>query len=150
MIDEAIKNACIKIYAINESGLEGQFKKAHKYDAGYDLLSTEDYIIHARDKAIVKTGLKVLIPKGYVGIIKSRSGLAAKHDLEHGAGVIDAGYTGEVLVLLRNHSDSTYIVHKGDKIAQMLILPVPQFETITVKELPDTKRGANGFNSTGY
>lgn len=139
-----------RLYVVNDSGLDGQFKKAHEYDAGYDLLANESLLIESGTKGVIATGLKVLIPKGYVGIIKSRSGLSVKHDLEHGAGVIDSGYTGEIKVVLRNFGQDAYYVERGDKIAQMLIVPVMHFKVASVPQLPETKRGENGFNSTGY
>ena len=124
-----------------------QCKRAHKYDAGYDILSSIDTVIPPKDKAIINTGLVVYIPQGCVGILKSRSGLAVKHDIEVGAGVIDYGYTGEVKVVLRNFGNERFIVNTGDKIAQLAVVPLYQDPD---NYLLDDDRGTNGFNSTGY
>lgn len=133
-----------------KTSISNQFKKAHKDDAGYDILASEYVIVYPGKKALVSTGLTVAIPKGFVGIIKSRSGLAARHDLEHGAGVIDSGYRGEVKVLLRNFGHEPYEIFFGDKIAQMVILPIFDGEVEFVDSLDETERSENGFNSTGY
>lgn len=127
-----------------------QFQKAHKTDAGYDILSEEEILVKAKSRQVISTGLKVSIPKFYAGIIKSRSGLAVKHGIHVGAGIIDCGYTGEIKVLLYNHSDEHYLVKPGDKIAQMLIMPIFVGPVYLVESLEDTERGENGFNSTGY
>lgn len=126
-----------------------QFHKAHEADGGYDIVASQITVISAGSRALVSTGLKVGIPFGYVGILKSRSGLATKHGLEHGAGVIDSGYTGEVKVLIQNHSNIDYTVDHGDKIAQMLIIPIATIPVKRVKSLEDSERGEGGFNSTG-
>jgi dUTP pyrophosphatase len=123
--------------------------KTYPADAGFDLYANRDIIIPARDSAIIGTGTKTAIPLGYVGLIWSRSGLSCKHKIETGAGCIDYGYNGELLVHLHNFSDIPYQVHEGDKIAQLLIMPIllPIFEP--VEELPETDRGSSGFGSTG-
>jgi dUTP pyrophosphatase len=138
------------IYIVNKSGLSKQFQKAHIHDAGFDLLSNVDTTIPARGSQLINTGLHVEVPYGSAGIIKSRSGLAVLYGLEVGAGVIDAGYTGEILILIRNHSDKDYSVRRGDKIAQMLIVHVNCSAVIPVRELTESERGPNGFNSTGH
>jgi dUTP pyrophosphatase len=123
--------------------------KNYPADAGSDLYASRDSIIPARDSAIIGTGTKTAIPLGYVGLIWSRSGLSCKHKIETGAGCIDYGYTGELQVHLHNHSEVPYQIHKGDKIAQLLVMPIllPTFEP--VDELPEADRGINGFGSTG-
>jgi dUTP pyrophosphatase len=123
--------------------------KTHLTDAGFDLQASRNIIIPARDSVLVGTGTKVGIPEGYVGLIWSRSGLSCKHKIEVGAGCIDHGYTGELIVHLHNHSDTPYEIHVGDKIAQLLVMPIllPSFEI--VEELPESSRGINGFGSTG-
>ncbi len=136
----------IKVVASNPR----QFTKAHEEDGGYDILSSEEVVINARSRALVSTGLKLAIPRGYVGIIKARSGLASKHSIDVSAGVIDCGYTGEVKVLLVNNSNEGYKVNLGDKIAQMLVIPIHQGWIKRVESLDETDRGDNGFNSTGY
>lgn len=127
-----------------------QFQKAYSTDGGYDILASRAGIIRANDTLLVSTNLKVSIPKGYVGLLKSRSGLATKHRIEHGAGVIDCGYTGEVKVLLQNHSTKDYHVNVDDKVAQMVILPICRFPVQLVGSLDDSARGGKGFNSSGY
>jgi len=127
-----------------------QFKKAHDTDGGYDILSNLAMVVRSGDRTLIPTGLKVAIPIGYVGIIKSRSGLSAKHSIEVCAGVIDYGYTGDVGVLLQNHGYKDYHIDKGDKIAQMVIVPICIMQVELVGSLDDSERGENGFNSTGY
>ena len=127
-----------------------QFRKAHEDDAGYDLLSSQTVVISKGCAALVETGLRVKVPKHHVGIIKSRSGLAVKHNLEVGAGVIDHGYIGEVKVLIRNFGILDYTIEPGDKIAQMLVIPIFNGHVKRVEKLENTTRGSGGFNSTGY
>lgn len=129
--------------------IEHQFEKAHSTDAGYDILSAIEGSIPANSSKLISTNLKVSIPKGYVGIIKSRSGLSVKSGLDVGAGVIDSGYIGEVKVLLRNTSDKWFDYSIGDKIAQMVIVPICPFRVTKVDKLKKSQREANGFGSTG-
>jgi dUTP pyrophosphatase len=118
-------------------------------DAGLDLYSIEDLIINPTKYSEVRTGILVVVPNGYYGQIMCRSGLGRKGLRIH-HGVWDAGYTGEVIVFLHNSSNSNFIdIKKGDKIAQLLILPVPDIEIEEVKEIPKTKRGTNGWGSSG-
>jgi dUTP pyrophosphatase len=126
-----------------------QLKKAHPTDAAFDIEASEDDVIFCGDSALISTDLKVAIPNGYCGILKSRSGLSVKHGIDVGAGVIDAGYRGEVKVLLRNHSTEDFAIRVGDRIAQLMIVPVPEIEWIVVSELPEADRGDNGFGSSG-
>jgi len=124
------------------------FKK-HDSDAGFDIKSNENVVIPANSYAIVSTCLKVAIPEGYVGILKSRSGMACKHGVETGAGVIDCSYRGYINVKLYNTSNKDYTVKIGDKITQMLIQKVNLLDWIEVDNLDETERGSNGFGSTG-
>ena len=139
-----------------KSTLKNQFTKAHDSDAGYDIIANEEKVIFPGTRELISTDLYMAIPEGWVGIIKSRSGLSSKHSLDIGAGdigagVIDPGYTGEVKVLMINNGDDWYRVRAGDKIAQILIIPCyPSNEVVRVDNLEDTVRGSNGFNSTGY
>jgi len=146
------KKSCHSPALLYSSKVPNQFKRAHEEeDAGYDLVAVKDCIIPAGGKNIVFTGLTVSIPKGFVGIVKSRSGLAVKHDIEVGAGVIDPGYRGEIMVLLRNFSDVPYIVAEGDKIGQLLVVSLYPESAVKVADINDkTARGTGGFNSTGY
>ena len=123
-------------------------KRAHETDAGLDLFAREDALIPAKGAAIFDTGVHVAIPAGYVGFIKSKSGLNMKHGIQS-EGVIDAGYTGEIITKLYNHSDADYQVKRGDKITQLVILPIATPTPVLVDKLEETERGDGGFGSTG-
>lgn len=122
--------------------------RAHKEDAGLDLRSREDKVIPAGGSAVFDTGVHVEIPFRTVGFLKSKSGLNVKNGLT-GEGVIDAGYTGSICVKLYNHSDKDYHVKAGDKITQLVILPILTPEIELVDALDDTERGTGGFGSSG-
>ena len=122
--------------------------RAHEADAGLDLYSPIRKFIMMRDSAVIDTGVHVEIPRGYVGMIKSKSGLNVNHGLST-EGVIDSGYTGSIKVKIINHSEHPYVVEKGDKITQLVILPILTPELELVESLDDTERGENGFGSTG-
>lgn len=138
-------------YSLLENSPEGQFRKAHADDAGYDLMAAETVTLEPGKSALVRTGLVVEIPQGYAGIVKSRSGIASKQDVETGAGVIDSGYRGEVRVLLRNFSEVAVTFERGQRIAQMLVLPCYTKEDVEVPRhvLEPTLRQDKGFGSTG-
>lgn len=123
-------------------------KRAHPADAGLDLRSPVNKFVPSFGSAIIDTGVHVEIPEGYVGMLKSKSGLNVKHGLTS-EGVIDSGYTGSIVVKLYNHSAKEYLVQKGDKISQLVIMPIftPQLEIAS--RLEETDRGDNGFGSTG-
>jgi len=120
----------------------------HKGDAGLDLFSCADYVLGAGEVKAIQTGIKVAIPRGYVGLIWDKSGISLKgvHKL---AGVVDAGYRGEVQVVMINLRNAPYEIKKGMKIAQMLIQPISEVEVIEAEDLDDTLRGEDGFGSTG-
>ena len=122
---------------------------SHPQDAGADLCSSVDDVIPARGRKLVPTGIRLALPAGHVGLVWPRSGLALRHGLDCGAGVIDAQYRGEVQVLLFNHSDSDLPIKKGDRIAQLLVQKVERVQFLPVEELDETTRGPNGFGSTG-
>lgn len=122
--------------------------RAHEYDAGYDLYSTETRVIYAGSSTTIDTGVHVEIPPYYVGMIKSKSGLNVKQDLV-AEGVIDSGYTGSIVVKLYNHGTVTRMIEKGQKIAQLVILPIVTPELELVDKLKDTERGNKGFGSSG-
>lgn len=122
---------------------------AHPQDAGADLCASEDALIPARGRKLVATGIRLALPAGHVGLIWPRSGLALRHGLDCGAGVIDAQYRGEVKVLLFNHSDTDLPIKKGDRIAQLLVQKVERAQFLPVENLDETPRGSNGFGSTG-
>lgn len=116
--------------------------------AGLDLYADADAIITEYGRHWVSTGIAVAIAPGYVGLVWPRSGLAG-HGLDTSAGVIDSDYRGEVKVLLCNGTPHRKTVHRGDRIAQLLVLPVGMPNLIEVDALPATARGENGFGSTG-
>ena len=124
--------------------------RAHDTDAGLDLYMPDiaDETLFAHDTLVIDTGVHVLIPDGYVGMIKSKSGLNVKYGITS-EGVIDAGYTGSIVVKLYNHSDDDIAVDCGDKISQLVILPIITPTVKLVNEFPVTDRGDNGFGSTG-
>lgn len=121
---------------------------AHASDAGADLRSPIATVVPANSSQVIDTGVHVEIPDGYVGFIKSKSGLNVRHGITS-EGVIDAGYTGSIRVKLYNHCPKPLIVFKGDKISQLVILPVYHAEFEPVDSLEETERGDNGFGSTG-
>lgn len=129
---------------------EGAYKptRAHEWDAGLDLRTPKRFVLHQHDSAVIDTGVHVEIPVGYVGILKAKSGLNVKHNI-CGTGTIDAGYTGSIRVKLYNHGYMDYVFQPGDKIIQLVILPiiVPVIEV--VDHLEETERGSNGFGSSG-
>ncbi len=122
---------------------------SHPGDAGADLRSSVDAVIPARGKHLISTGICLKLPPGHVGLIWSRSGLAVKHSLDCGAGVIDSEYRGEIKVLLFNHSDQDYAIKRGDRFAQLIVQKFEKIDFIPVDSLEDTARGGNGFGSTG-
>ncbi len=122
---------------------------AHAHDAAIDLRSAEDGIMQPMEKKVFKTGLAFAIPQGYAGLIWDRSGLAAKNSIKTMAGVIDAGYRGEVGVVLINLGKEAFKVERGMRIAQMLFHPILNASLHETEELDDTERGAGGFGSTG-
>ena len=122
--------------------------RAYYTDAGVDLYTREPVDVPARGYAVFDTGVHVEIPNGYVGFLKSKSGLNVKHHLTSD-GVIDAGYTGSIVVKLYNHSDIDYHFEKGDKITQLVILPCYLDTFEQVDSFEETARGDNGFGSTG-
>ncbi|NOZ63726.1 MAG: dUTP diphosphatase [Caldiserica bacterium] len=121
---------------------------AHPYDAGLDLRSRITTTLLPGERKLVPTGIKLAIPPGYVGIIKDRSGMALKHGLHTLAGVIDSGYRGEVGVVLLNTDKEEFTIHQGDRIAQLLILPV-MLVKLEEGALTDTSRGDKGWGSSG-
>ena len=120
----------------------------HKGDAGLDLRAAEDTLLKSGERKPVPTGVKVAIPPGYVGLIKDRSGLAAKSGIHTLAGVVDSGYRGEVGVVLYNTSGEDFSVSCGHRIAQLLILPVAEVE-VEEADLDTTERGGKGWGSSG-
>lgn len=122
--------------------------RAHEADAGLDLYAREDAVIHPKDSAIFDTGVHIELPPDTVGFLKSKSGLNVTHGLTS-EGVIDEGYTGSIVVKLYNNSIWNYRVKRGDKISQLVVLPVIKPILELVDSLEDTERGNNGFGSSG-
>jgi dUTP pyrophosphatase len=124
---------------------------AHPSDAGMDVRSVADMVIAPRKRALVPTGLVMLLPPGYEAQVRPRSGLALKHGVTvlNTPGTIDSGYRGEVGVILANFGDEDFVVKKGDKIAQVVIAPVTQPEIAETDIVDATDRGTGGFGSTG-
>lgn len=121
---------------------------AHDGDAGMDLRTPVARICSAHGSVTIDTGVHVQIPYGYVGFLKSKSGLNVKNGII-GDGTIDYGYTGSIRVKLYNLSDEDYVFSRGDKIIQLVIQPVEYLRLEKVNELEETERGDNGFGSTG-
>ena len=125
---------------------------AHAGDAGADLCSTVNITLAPGERAAIPTGLSIALPSGFAAFVMPRSGLALKHGiaLVNSPGTIDAGYRGEIAVIVLN-TDRTepFTVSVGDRIAQLVIMPVVRAEFIPVAELPGTERGEGGFGSTG-
>jgi len=120
-------------------------------DAGLDLHAAEAVTLAPGARALVPTGLALAIPAGFAGFVLPRSGLALRHGvtLLNTPGLIDAGYRGEIKVLLVNHGAEPVVLNRGDRVAQLVVQRVEQVALAPVSELPDSARGAGGFGSTG-
>ena len=142
--------ACpVKIKLLNEYAQIPKYQT--KGSAGMDLHSTENLVLRPGFHALVKTGLSIQLPKGFEAQVRPRSGLALKHGVTclNSPGTIDSDYTGEVGVILVNHSQVPFEIKVGDRIAQMVIARYEQATFFQVKELEFTERGSGGFGSTG-
>jgi dUTP pyrophosphatase len=123
--------------------------------AGLDLLAavpeSAPLVLAPRQRALVPTGLTIALPPGYEAQVRPRSGLAFKHGVTvlNAPGTIDADYRGEIGVLLINHGDAPFPIHRGERIAQMVVAPLARVELVSSGSLPPTKRGSGGFGSTG-
>ena len=122
--------------------------RAHPMDAGLDLYAMETVWVLAKESVVLDTGVHVELPHNTVGMVKSKSGLNVKHGIVS-EGVIDEGYTGSIHVKLYNHSGYDYKVNKGDKISQLVIMPILKPDLELVDELWEGERGNNGFGSSG-
>jgi dUTP pyrophosphatase len=125
--------------------------RAHPGDAGLDLAAAEPCEIPPGGRAAVPTGVAVAIPPGHAGLVVPRSGLARKHGVTvaNAPGLIDAGYRGEIqVVLLNTDRDETFVAEAGDRIAQLVVLAVPPLDVVEVDALPESERGARGFGSS--
>lgn len=126
-------------------------RHSHPGDGGVDLYAREGVRLAAGEFRAVPTGIAVAIPPGHVGLISPRSGLAARHgvSLVNTPGVLDSGYRGEVKALLINHGSDEVAFERGERIAQLVVVPVVEQEFVEVDELPESARGDGGFGSTG-
>src|SRR5690625_1050968 len=154
--------------------------KAHASDSGFDLVASEDGIIEPGETAVVSTGIAVQLPQGMEAQLRPRSGVTAKTKLRVQLGTIDNGYNGEIGVIVDNINSyppnisfeflgnvygtdggliteefckgkhGTYLIRKGDKVAQLVVTHLPQITTVEVKEVQESKRGSAGFGSSGY
>jgi dUTP diphosphatase len=125
--------------------------RAYADDAGLDLAACERHELGPGERATVGTGLAVAIPPGHAGFVQPRSGLAARHGLTvvNSPGLVDAGYRGEIrVVLLNTDAREAFTVEPGMRIAQLVVLPVPELELVEVEELPESERGVRGFGSS--
>jgi dUTP pyrophosphatase len=125
---------------------------AHPGDAGADLFSAEDLVLAPGARATVPTGVSIALPDGYVAFVVPRSGLAARHGITivNSPGTVDAGYRGEIRITLLN-TDATepFAIAAGDRIAQLIVMPVSRARFVPVESLPGSHRGTGGFGSTG-
>jgi dUTP pyrophosphatase len=125
--------------------------RARPGDAGVDLYAAEAVTLAPGGRATVGTGVAVAIPEGYAGLVTPRSGLAREHGLGivNAPGVVDSGYLGQIRVILLNHGTEAVSLARGERIAQLVVVPVAAGEMREVDELPPSERGAGGFGSTG-
>ncbi len=128
-------------------------RRAYTGDAGLDLAACDRVELGPGERALVPTGLAVAIPEGFAGFVQPRSGLAAKHGISivNTPGLVDSGYRGELLVnLLNTDPRNGFIVEPGMRIAQLVIVPLPELELVEVDELPESERGVRGFGSSRH
>ncbi|EEB09290.1 deoxyuridine 5'-triphosphate nucleotidohydrolase [Schizosaccharomyces japonicus yFS275] len=123
--------------------------RGSEHAAGYDLYAARETIIPKHGKGLVETDLIIAVPENTYGRIAPRSGLAFKHFIDTGAGVVDSDYRGHLRVLLFNHSDEDYVVSPGDRVAQLVLERIMTPPVVEVSDIEDTVRGAGGFGSTG-
>lgn len=126
---------------------------AHAGDAGADLHAAEALVLQPGQRATVGTGVAIALPDGHVGFVVPRSGLAFKHGITivNAPGTVDAGYRGEIKVaLLNTDASEPHTIEVGDRIAQLVVMPVSRAEFVEVERLPESQRGEGGFGSTGF
>jgi dUTP pyrophosphatase len=126
-------------------------ERAYAGDAGLDLAACERVELAPGERAVVPTGIAVAIPEGFAGFVQPRSGLAARHGIAvvNSPGLIDAGYRGEIrVVLLNTDPERAFVAEAGDRIAQLVVLPIPELDLVEVDELPPSERGVRGFGSS--
>lgn len=144
-LSEAPERLCVKRLSDDATLPTRGTEKA----AGIDLYSADDIIVEKNSQSLIRTGVSISLPDGYVGLIWPRSGIAYFNGIDTMAGVIDSDYSGEVSVLLRNHGASPFKVRQGMRVAQLVVQKYEKLPIVEVSELPATSRGQNGFGSTG-
>jgi dUTP pyrophosphatase len=126
-------------------------ERAYAGDAGLDLFACERVELAPGERAVVPTGIAVAIPEGFAGFVQPRSGLAARYGISvvNSPGLIDSGYRGEIrVVLLNTDPERGFVAEAGDRIAQLVVVPIPELELVEVAELPPSERGVRGFGSS--
>ncbi|SHO78184.1 deoxyuridine triphosphate diphosphatase (dUTPase) [Malassezia sympodialis ATCC 42132] len=123
--------------------------RGSKHAAGYDLYACEDALIPKGGRAVVQTGIHIALPEGHYGRVAPRSGLAVKHGIDTGAGVVDCDYRGLLGVVLFNFGSEDFQFHAGDRIAQLIVEKISMPDIEEVETLDETERGSGGFGSTG-
>ena len=126
-------------------------ERAYAGDAGLDLAACERVDLAPGERAVVSTGIAVAIPEGFAGFVQPRSGLAARHGIAvvNSPGLIDSGYRGEIrVVLLNTDPERAFVAEAGDRIAQLVVVPIPELDLVEVDELPPSERGVRGFGSS--
>ena len=127
--------------------------RAYDGDAGLDLAACERVELAPGERVLVGTGLAIAVPDGHAAFVQPRSGLAAKHGITivNTPGLVDSGYRGELKVILLNTDErSTFVVEPGMRIAQLVVLPIPEVDPVEVEELPESERGVRGFGSSRH
>jgi dUTP pyrophosphatase len=146
-----IRSVVVKIKKLNEHALLPNYGTERSAGADLSACLEEDFLLKAGSYAKISTGLSIQVPPGYEAQVRPRSGLAAKHGITvlNSPGTIDSDYRGEVAVLLINHGEEDFLIHCGDRIAQMVIARCEQASFLPTMELDATERGIGGFGSTG-
>ena len=139
----------IKIKRLNENAILPE--KQHDSDAGYDLHSIEEIILKPNKIYKVRTGIAIQIPNNYAGLVLPRSGLSSKYGISliNTPGLIDSGYRGELLIPLINHSSNEYTINKTERVAQLILLEIPEVKIEVTSDLDESDRNSKGFGSTG-
>ena len=139
----------IKIKRLNENAILPE--KQHDSDAGYDLHSIEEIILKPNKIYKVRTGIAIQIPNNYAGLVLPRSGLSSKYGISliNTPGLIDSGYRGELLLPLINHSSNEYTINKTERVAQLILIEIPEVKIEVTSDLDESDRDSKGFGSTG-
>ena len=139
----------IKIKRLNDNAILPE--KQHDSDAGYDLHSIEEIILRPNKIYKIRTGIAIQIPNHYAGLVLPRSGLSSKYGISliNTPGLIDSGYRGELLIPLINHSSNEYTINKTERVAQLMLLEIPEVKIEVTSDLDESDRDSKGFGSTG-